>query len=233
MQRLDFLSKFFLVLLSVLVIIRIFFSGIIDPLLKHPFSCFGFDFVTFFLSIVPAYLFIILPILAITIGMASVSLAKANKIKLDKPIMGLNLWGVLVIVIIICFIMSMTLATMCACGASYKARDARRMSDLRQIAAAQDTYFQKYSWYADTQQDLVNEGMLSSVIADPSTGAQYTDADGNGINGGDSDPQTWGAKADLEGSKPFVKEVCDKSRPKPVTRSYYFCNEKGCNTVHR
>lgn len=233
-RKLDFISKLLLVLLVALAIVFIFFSDYINAsFLSHPLSCFGFDFVTFFFSDLVRLLFIILPISAITIGFAVLFFTRVKKVRLEKPIMGINFWGLLVAVIFICLFMGMTLVSMCGCGSRYKARDAKRMSDLRKVSEAQSLFYQKYSRYADDQQEIINDGLLATDVVDPATGQEYVDADGVGVEGGDTDSQTWSVQVDLEGDKPLAAEICDKSRPKPATSSYYLCNEKECNTVHR
>jgi len=232
---LDFSSKLLLIIFIVFFIIFVIFNsiagGYIDLLLRHPFSCFGFDFTTFFLSRIFWYLFVVLPVGAVVFGLATHLFINIEKVKLTTPALGINFLRVCIVVIVIFIFLGLSLVSMCGCGANFKARDARRMSDLRQIKAAQDLYHQKYSRYADTQQDLVNDGILSLVITDPATGEQYTDADGSGIKGGDNDLQTWSVKAYLENSRSFTREICDHSNSKQIPRAYYFCNEKGCEVV--
>ena len=119
------------------------------------------------------------------------------------------------------------------CGARSKARDAKRMSDMRQIKAAQETYYQKHSRYADTQEELVNEGLVKGVLADPSIQNEYADFDGVGIEGSDADSQTWSVAMALERKGIFEKEICDKSKPEPIYHDFYFCNQNECGYLNK
>jgi hypothetical protein len=228
-RRLVFTSKLLAIIFLICIFLLAINSGTCGSLSVQSLSCFGIDFTSLFFAGLFIFCLVISPIAAIAIGATVVIIAKNKKIQLEKSVVGLNIWSVLATAI--SSVVLLWMFSMNMCGARYKARDARRMSDLRQIAAAQETYHQKYSYYANSQQELVSDGIIEEALADPSTGDQYADADGTGIEGSDNDPQTWSVRVSLENGNNFPKEICRGSNSVQVQPPYRFCNEKGCQTV--
>jgi hypothetical protein len=225
-RKFDFLSKLFIFFFAFLAATFFLISGCTSKLTENHYLCYGINW-TSLLVIIPSLLLFIFPITAIVLHYIAMHYASAINNKLKS-----NFWGIFIITFIISFLwFGMTNVTMC--GSRLKARDARRISDMRQIKAAQETYYQKYSRFANTQETLVNEGLINGVLVDPSLSSKYADFDGMGIEGSDANPQTWSVKAALEKNGIFEKEICDKSKSEPVYHDFYFCNEKECNYLNK
>ena len=76
-------------------------------------------------------------------------------------------------------------------------RNAKIMSDLRQLRLGQKLHYVSNGHYASTQQELVDAGLLGEELRNPRTKELYTDRDGNGIEGGDDNPETWSVSSFL------------------------------------
>jgi type II secretion system protein G len=88
---------------------------------------------------------------------------------------GFTLIELLVVIAIIGILSSVVLASLNS--ARQKARDARRVSDIGQLALALEMYYNDYTAYpltAATLSPLVTAGFLPVLPVDPSTGAGYT-----------------------------------------------------------
>jgi type II secretory pathway pseudopilin PulG len=223
----NFLSKLLLVFFWIILIFHPFTSACDPYRTEHHVTCFGFDFASFFIVYLPLSF---LPS-SVIFQLFALYFAKTKKLDLNLRKTSKNFSILFLVLLIIGIFLGMVLVS--GCGARSNARDARRMSDLRQIKAAQETYYQKYTRYAVTQEELANEGIINSLLTDPSTQDEYTDFDGTGIEGGDLDTQTWSVKAALEKNKPFTKEICDKSNLGIKQNSFYFCNEMECGYLNK
>ncbi len=98
---------------------------------------------------------------------------KNSKLKTDQ---GFTLIELLVVIAIIGILSSIVLASLS--GARAKGRDARRISDVKQIQLALELYYdanQKYPTTIGTQASsvLVSNGYISVLPIDPSTSAVY------------------------------------------------------------
>ncbi|MDD2935511.1 MAG: type II secretion system protein [Candidatus Pacebacteria bacterium] len=85
---------------------------------------------------------------------------------------GFTLIELLVVIAIIGILSSVVLASLNS--AREKARDARRVSDLGQIALAMEMYYNDNTNYPATIADLQTGGFLPAVPVDPTSGAGYT-----------------------------------------------------------
>lgn len=88
---------------------------------------------------------------------------------------GFTLIELLVVIAIIGILSSIVLASLNS--ARKKGRDARRVSDVKQIQLALELYYDAHSNYPTAAQydaDLVSEGFISVVPKDPSTNVAYT-----------------------------------------------------------
>jgi len=101
---------------------------------------------------------------------------------------------------------------------SYRARSNHliRIADLRSISIAQELYYDTFGNYADTFEEL------KEYLFYPRANGEYTDADGSGLEGGDTDPQTWSVRAYID--VPQYKNCIMKS-----PGYWYVCNQDGCN----
>ena len=84
---------------------------------------------------------------------------------------GFTLIELLVVIAIIGILSSVVLASLN--GARESARDARRQSDLSQIRTGMTLYKDAEGVYPSNLSDLENEGHMSQVPTDPSTGDDY------------------------------------------------------------
>ena len=87
---------------------------------------------------------------------------------------GFTLIELLVVIAIIGILSSVVLASLNS--ARRKARDAKRISDIKQIQLALEMYYDDNSNYPTeiSSDNLVTPGYISQIPTDPSTGAAYT-----------------------------------------------------------
>lgn len=88
---------------------------------------------------------------------------------------GFTLIELLVVIAIIGILSSIVLASLNS--ARKKGRDARRISDIKQLQLALELYYDAHSSYPTAAQyaaNLVSEGFISTVPTDPSTSASYS-----------------------------------------------------------
>ena len=84
---------------------------------------------------------------------------------------GFTLIELLVVIAIIGLLSSVILASLN--GARKKSRDARRISDIKQLQVALELYYSEHNAYPAATSDLV-PGDISSVATDPANSAAYT-----------------------------------------------------------
>ena len=102
---------------------------------------------------------------------------------------------------------------------SDRALGAATKAEMTRLRAAQDMFYWENHRYADTQEEL---GLIDKKLKDWVTDEELTDRDGNGIEGGDNDPETWSVTAYI----PY-REIGSWCRL--VSEGYWFtCNQNGC-----
>jgi len=86
---------------------------------------------------------------------------------------GFTLIELLIVIAIIAILAGIVIAS--TTGATKKARDSRRVSDIQSLQTAIVQYEADNGRYPASLNDLVNGGYISSIPADPSTGATVTE----------------------------------------------------------
>jgi len=112
----------------------------------------------------------------------------------------------------------------------------RTETNMRQLNTAQQLFYQFNNRYADTQDELVEAGILPRKLQDATTGKELTDLDNNGIEGGDSDANTWLTRVYMPGRRFEMCKVvetgwnftCDQGGCR--TDWNYICDQYGCKT---
>ncbi len=100
-----------------------------------------------------------------------------------KETRGFTLIELLVVIAIIGLLSSVVLASLNS--AREKSRDARRISDIKQLQTALELFFDDQSTpeYPDALSSLASGGYIATVATDPSTGAAYGYDNLTGANG--------------------------------------------------
>lgn len=96
-------------------------------------------------------------------------------------------------------------------------------SDMNQLKFAQEMFYEKNNRYADTQEELIADvKIFNEKLKNRTTGEEFTDKDGKGIEGGDNNPETWAAVSYIRYKK--LNKWC-----RMVSEEYmYICDQDGC-----
>ncbi len=100
--------------------------------------------------------------------------------------------------------------------------NARLKGEMSQIRAYQENFYDLNGRYAGTQDELVKAGVMKEKLVNLFTGSEVTDKDGQGIEGGDSDPETWAMSIYFPEKK--IRGFCQIFN----TGYWFTCNQEGC-----
>ncbi len=90
------------------------------------------------------------------------------------------------------------------------------------LKSSQEIFYAQNHRYADTQEELIDAEIIDEKSKNRITEKELTDRDGNGIEGGDNDPETWSVTTYI----PY-KEIDTWCRV--VSEGHWFtCNQNGC-----
>jgi hypothetical protein len=108
-------------------------------------------------------------------------------------------------------------------GERHSSFEARIMGTMAQLSVAQEKFYNQEGRYANTQEELIEAGIIDKKLAHPYTGEEFTDRDGHGIEGGDDNPETWEAVT-------FIPTKEFNSWCQRIKEGYLFvCNQReGC-----
>lgn len=96
------------------------------------------------------------------------------------------------------------------------------ISNMQQLRIAQQIFYEQNNQYAKTQQELIEADILVGKLKNKTTNKEFIDKDGNGIDGGDNNSQTWSARTYVE-YKEFNAWCIQKDKG-----YLYICNQNGC-----
>jgi len=132
---------------------------------------------------------------------------------------------IFIILILSLFLLLIIVVTLLS-GARSKAWVARAVADTHYLRDAQETFYRENGRYADTQEELIEAGLIKTYGKEKMksllTGEEYTDKDGNGIEGGDDNPETW------EVTTFIPTREFDKWCKKVKEGYWYTCNQNDC-----
>jgi len=114
-------------------------------------------------------------------------IARRNNIKLKTTLIN-------VILVLVALFFGISMFSFTGCRSLCK--EATIKSDFSQIGTAQTLYYDDNMEYAETWEDL-SPKYISPIPTNPFNGLPYADADGQGLDGGDDDSQTWEVEAEL------------------------------------
>ena len=221
--RLDFFSKLSVFLFVCLAAIYPFIAG---NFTTGSLLCSGGMFTIFLFIYFPLVLLIILPISALVFHKIAFNLIKKGKAKFEKPKSEI----IFKIMFIIGFLFSILwlVTFMLVSGARRLALFGKVGSDLNIISVAQGRYYEKYARYASTQEELVGDGALQSILADPYMHKEYADFDGSGIEGSDNNDRTWSVMMGVYEGAPSLQAICGAEKQNSNPKHYYLCDQQGC-----
>ncbi len=104
------------------------------------------------------------------------------------------------------------------CASNWRAT----ISNMHQLRIAQEIFYEKNNQYAKTQEELIKADILIGKLKNKITNKEFTDMDGNGIEGGDNNSQTWSARTYIQ-YKEFNAWCIQKDK-----KYLYICNQNGC-----
>ena len=200
-KALEIISRIFFVLFC-LIIIYDFIARV-----EQKFYCFGHQ--------IDLYILLSFLIISIIFKITALLIQRKHQLQIKNSIK--SFLKFLLISLILTFAL---LIILWPSGGKEKARDAKRIADIKSIQMAQEMFYENELRYAISQKELFEKGYLSNVLVDPVTKKEYTDNDGFGIEGGDENPKTWIVQTVLK----KYNEICSKEKPVEV----FLCNEKGC-----
>ena len=94
--------------------------------------------------------------------------------------------------------------------------------NMYQLFSAQELFYTYNHRYANTQEELIDAGFIDKKLESLITEKELTDKDGNGIEGGDDNPETWSVAAYI----PY-REIDNWCRV--VSKEHWLtCNQNGC-----
>jgi len=187
-------------------------------------SFFHYNFICFGVKLNHPLLPYIILVLAILFEIIAHWLRKKNNLPVKKSIFSFS--SFLLLFFIAWLFFGFLLVSMCACGSIGKAKDALKISDLRQVKIAQEMFYEKNSRFAVSQKELVDAGIFTTALINPTTKKEYTDADGLGLEGGDNNPNTWSVQAIL---MDYNLEICSREKQKLI---FYYCNQTDCGSLN-
>jgi len=94
---------------------------------------------------------------------------------------------IIVIALFIVFVLNIIILN----GGGITVQDENIKIDLYYIAMAQLSFYNDNGYYADDWDELVPDYLVSYYSTDVISGGPYSDSDGQGLEGGDNDDQTW------------------------------------------
>lgn len=96
-------------------------------------------------------------------------------------------------------------------------------ADMNQLRAAQNIFYEKNNRYADTQEELINDVVFTRIVLkNITTKEEFTDGDGEGIEGSDNNPETWLAMTYIPYQK--FNKWCHLTS----LGYWYVCDQDGC-----
>lgn len=99
------------------------------------------------------------------------------------------------------------------------------VSDVKQIAVAQEAFHKRHGRYADSWDEIIESGELRQRVKYWKTEKELADADGYGFEGGDNDPQTWSVVA-----PEFIPDIKIDKWCRLVRKGYWLsCDQDGCH----
>jgi len=126
------------------------------------------------------------------------------------------------IIFLLSLILLATAVLMALSSARSRSRDASALAAMASIRPAQEIFHDQKGRYANTQEELIEAGIINEKLRNPLTKEEFTDKDGYGIEGGDDDPQTWSVAAFIP-TREFTG-LC-----KRVREGYWYT----CNQIHQ
>ena len=161
-------------------------------------------------SLIPfglGFTMVLLPLMVIIIERRKKEISNATFVKILIALITLSL------IVSLSFLLS-------GCSRCYPAW-MRTIPNMRQLSMAQEIFYKENNRYADTQEELM-ETLGMNVKFTDSTNKELTDKDGEGIEGGDNNPETWSTTCYIS-YKEFNNwcRLTDKEY-------WYTCNQDGC-----
>jgi hypothetical protein len=140
--------------------------------------------------------------------------------KIKKRISRSYFLGFLIILIILFFSMVLVSLSQECSRCAYRWQIVK--ADMRQLRTAQGMFYEKNNRFADTQEELINNIIFRVVLKNIITNQEFTDGDGEGIEGSDNDPKTWSARTYIPYQK--INKWCHLMS----SGYWYVCNQDGC-----
>jgi len=137
--------------------------------------------------------------------------------RIRKKISNKTFIGILILLVFSFFVVIIS-----SSGASRTPHWARTIREMTELRVAQEVFWIKHGRYADTQEELIEAGFLREKLRNWVKDRDLTDRDGQGIEGGDDDPQTWSATAYIPRKE--IDKWC-----RVISEGYWYtCDQTGC-----